>query len=112
MVTHIQHRARAYPYGEATSGLAPPSTAPAEADTLISKPNFWRLIVVATVVTSLLLMIGITVAVAAGENTGWVEGFGVALFSTLWGGPGFGLMIGGSMWIERWERWEAQQFTA
>ena len=89
----------------------PPTIVPAIGEPLVGKPSLGRILVAATAVTSLLFMIAITVTVAAAEHTGWVEGFGVALFSTVWGGPGFGLMIGGSIFLHRQEQWDAQQVT-
>ncbi len=104
------------PSDEVSRVQPPPSIVPAigeplVGDPLVGKPSLGRILVAATAVTSLLFMIAITVTVAAAEHTGWVEGFGVALFSTVWGGPGFGLMIGGSIFLHRQEQWDAQQVT-
>lgn len=112
MTVHTQYREPMVELGEkAPSGLPPPTIVGAKADQLAAKPDLGRIIAVATAVVSLLLMISITVGMAAGEHTGWIDGLGVAVFATFWGGPGFGLIFGGAFWIHRQERWEAQQST-
>ncbi len=60
--------------------------------------DFWKIFGLATLGVSVLFMVSITLAIAAGPLTSWVDGFGIALFATLWGGPGFGLMFGGAAW--------------
>ena len=94
------------------SGLLPPATIDEVVDPEVTKPNLGRIIAMATLVAGLILMISITVGMAAGEHTGWIDGLGVAAFATFWGGPGFGLIFGGAFWIQRQERWEAQAGSA
>lgn len=69
------------------------------------KPNQARTLVVSVLVTWVIMLVGIGVPLSLAMDN-WMSGMAVGFHTSLFGGPGFGLMAGMALHTMHMEKWE------
>ncbi|MCB1256078.1 MAG: hypothetical protein KDB26_03185 [Microthrixaceae bacterium] len=71
------------------------------------RPDMRATIVRSIITTFFVMLIGVSIPLALFMES-WVGGISVALFTAMFGGPGFGLMAGMALYNLHMEKWEAK----
>lgn len=77
-----------------------PSRTPANERSQSDPPGLGRSIIIASTATITFVLIAVTAGLMA-TGTSLASSFGIGVFAALWGGGGFGAMIGGVVHIHR-----------
>lgn len=81
------------------------SAEPAVGNDEAGKPELGRTLVTSVIVTWVVMLVGIGVPLSLAMDN-WMSGMAVGFHTSLFGGPGFGLMAGMALHNMHMEKWE------
>lgn len=70
----------------------------------VGKPNMTKTLVLSVLITWLVMLLGIGVPLSFAMDS-WVSGMAVGFHTSLFGGPGFGLIAGMALHTLHMEKW-------
>ena len=81
---------------------APVTRQGARASSRDEAPGLGRYVAIAVAVSTSVVLVGVTMALMVASRS-FVDSLGIGAFAAVWGGGGFGAMIGGVLYVHRFE---------